>query len=73
MANNDKIELDGVVTDALKGMKFKVKLDDNGMEVLCSVSGKMRMNNIRILEGDKVTVQISPYDLTKGIITWRHK
>ena len=62
MANDDKIELDGVVTDALKGMKFKVKLDDNNMEVLCSVSGKMRMNNIRNLEGDKVTVQISPYD-----------
>ena len=73
MSNLDKIELDGTVTKVLKGTKFAVVLDDNGMEVNCTMSGKLRINKIRILQGDKVTVAISPYDLKNGIITWRYK
>lgn len=73
MSNDDKLELEGTVTAVNKGTKFKVKLNDNGLEIDCGLSGKLRMNSIRVLLGDKVTVALSPYDLTRGIITWRHK
>lgn len=64
--------MDGVITDTLPNAMFKVKLD-NGHEVLAHISGKMRMNYIKILVGDKVTVELSPYDLKKGRITYRYK
>ncbi|MEJ8552949.1 translation initiation factor IF-1 [Tepidibacter sp. Z1-5] len=72
MAKKDVIELEGVVLETLPNAMFKVKLE-NGHEVLCHISGKLRMNFIRILEGDTVTVDMSPYDLTRGRITWRKK
>lgn len=73
MGKEDKIEMSGHVTDVLPGSKFKVTLDDNNMEVVCTLSGKLRMNHIRIIQEDKVDISMSPYDLTKGIITWRYK
>ncbi|TFZ41839.1 translation initiation factor IF-1 [Soehngenia longivitae] len=72
MAKKDVIEVEGTVVDALPNAIFKVRLD-NGHEILAHISGKLRMNYIRILPGDKVTVELSPYDLTKGRITWRNK
>ena len=72
MAKKDVIELEGTVVEALPNAMFKVKLE-NGHEILCHISGKLRMNFIRILPGDKVTVELSPYDLTRGRITWRAK
>lgn len=72
MAKKDVIELEGTVSEALPNAMFKVKLE-NGHEILCRISGKLRMNFIRILEGDKVNVELSPYDLTRGRITWRKK
>ena len=72
MAKKDVIELEGTVSEALPNAMFKVKLE-NGHEILCHISGKLRMNFIRILPGDKVTVELSPYDLTRGRITWRAK
>ena len=72
MAKNDVIEAEGTVVDAQPNAMFVVKLD-NGFEVLAHVSGKIRMNFIRILEGDKVKIELSPYDLTRGRITWRKK
>ena len=72
MAKQDVIEIEGLVVDTLPDAKFKVKLE-NGHEILAHVSGKIRMHYIRILPGDKVTVEISPYDLTRGRITFRHK
>ncbi len=68
----DAIELQGVVTEPLPNAMFRVELE-NGVSVLCSISGKIRMNYIRILPGDKVTVELSPYDLTRGRITYRFK
>ena len=62
----------GTVVDAQPNAMFKVKLE-NGLEVLAHISGKIRMNYIRILPGDKVKVELSPYDLTRGRITWRDK
>ncbi|MGI6212511.1 MAG: translation initiation factor IF-1 [Anaerovoracaceae bacterium] len=70
MAKKDVIEATGTVVDALPNAEFKVKLE-NGFEVLAHISGKIRMNYIRILPGDTVKVELSPYDLTKGRITWR--
>ena len=70
MAKQDVIEIDGLVTDTLPNAQFKVKLE-NGHEILAHVSGKIRMNMIRILPGDKVTIEFSPYDLTRGRITYR--
>ena len=72
MAKSDMIELEGTVVEALPNTTFRV---DNGNDhvILAHISGKLRMNFIRILPGDKVTVQISPYDLTRGRITWRSK
>ena len=72
MAKEDVIELDGTVLEALPNAMFKVELE-NGKVILAHISGKLRMNYIRILPGDKVTVELSPYDLTKGRITWRSK
>ena len=72
MSKADNIEIDGVVTEAFPNAMFEVELS-NGHKILAHVSGKMRMNFIRILPGDKVTVQMSPYDLTRGRITWRSK
>ena len=72
MAKEDVIEVEGVVVDALPNTHFKVELE-NGHIILAHISGKLRMNYIRILSGDKVTVELSPYDLTKGRITWRKK
>ena len=72
MSKEDVIEVEGVVIDALPNAMFKVQLE-NGHEVLAHVSGKLRMNYIRIVPGDKVKVERSPYDLSKGRITWRVK
>ena len=70
MAKEESIEMQGVVLETLPNTTFKVQLD-NGHVVMAHISGKMRKNYIRILTGDKVTVQITPYDLTKGRITFR--
>ena len=72
MAKADAIEVDGVVTDTFPNAMFEVELA-NGHTVLAHISGKMRMHYIRIYPGDKVTVELSPYDLTRGRITWRSK
>ena len=72
MAKEDVIEVEGVVVDALPNTQFKVELE-NGHIILAHISGKLRMNYIRILPVDKVTVELSPYDLTRGRITWRKK
>ena len=72
MYKRQVIEVEGVVVDALPNTHFKVELE-NGHIILAHISGKLRMNYIRILPGDKVTVELSPYDLTRGRITWRKK
>ena len=75
MAKQDKsdvIEVEGIVEETLPSAMFKVKLP-NGHTIMAHVSGKIRMNYIRILPGDRVTLEISPYDLTRGRITFRHK
>ncbi|SJZ98836.1 translation initiation factor IF-1 [Selenihalanaerobacter shriftii] len=72
MAKEEPIEVEGTVVEPLPNAKFRVELD-NDHKVLAHVSGKMRMNYIRILPGDKVTVELSPYDLSRGRITYRHK
>ena len=72
MSKEDVIEVEGVVIDSLPNAMFKVQLE-NGHEVLSHVSGKLRMNYIRIVPGDKVKLEMSPYDLSKGRITWRVK
>ena len=72
MSKQDVFELTGTVIEALPNTPFKVELE-NGKVILAHISGKLRMNFIRILPGDKVTVELSPYDLTKGRITWRGK
>ncbi|MBF8438034.1 MAG: translation initiation factor IF-1 [Halanaerobiaceae bacterium] len=72
MSKEDPIEVEGTVVEPLPNAMFRVELD-NGHKVLAHVSGKMRMNYIRILPGDKVTVELSPYDLSRGRITYRHK
>ncbi len=72
MSKEDVIELEGTVLEALPNANFKVKLE-NGHEILAHISGKLRMNYIRILPGDKVTVEMSTYDLSRGRITWRGK
>ena len=72
MAKDDVIELEGIVTESLPNTMFQVDIG-NGHTILAHISGKLRMNFIRILPGDKVTVQMSPYDLTRGRITWRSK
>ena len=72
MSKEDVIEVSGKRIEALPNATFQVELE-NGHKILAHVSGKLRMNFIRILPGDKVTVEMSPYDLTKGRITWRAK
>ena len=72
MAKEDVIEVEGTVVESLPNTNFKVELE-NGHQILATISGKLRMNFIRILPGDKVTVEMSPYDLTRGRITWRSK
>ena len=72
MSKQDVIELEGTVKEALPNAMFQVELP-NGHMILAHISGKLRMNFIRILPGDKVTVEMSPYDLTRGSITWRSK
>ena len=73
MSKNDVFEMEGTVVEVLHSTVFKVKLTANGQIIVAHVSGKIRMNTIRILPGDRVTVEISPYDLTRGRITYRHK
>lgn len=72
MAKQRSIEQDGTITEALSNAMFRVQLE-NGHEVLAHISGKMRMHYIRILPGDKVRLEMSPYDLTKGRIVFRYK
>lgn len=72
MAKEDVIEVEGTVVEALPNTVFKVELR-NGHQILAHISGKLRMNYIKILPGDKVKVELSPYDLTRGRITWRAK
>ena len=72
MSKEDVIEVEGVVKEALPNAVFQVELQ-NGHVILAHISGKLRMNFTRILPGDKVTVEMSPYDLTRGRITWRSK
>ena len=72
MSKQDVIELEGTVLEALPNAMFKVELE-NGHEILAHISGKMRMHYIKILPGDKVKVEMSPYDLTKGRIVFRYK
>ena len=72
MSKEDVIEVEGTVVEALPNTNFKVELE-NGHQVLAHISGKLRQNFIRILPGDKVTLEMSPYDLSKGRIIWRDK
>ena len=72
MSKSDVIEMEGKVIEALPNAMFHVELQ-NGHQILAHISGKMRMNFIRIYPGDKVTIELSPYDLTRGRITWRSK
>ena len=72
MSKEDVIEVEGTVVEALPNTNFKVELE-NGHQILAHISGKLRMNYIKILPGDKVKLELSPYDLTRGRITWRAK
>ena len=72
MSKSDMIEVEGTVVEVLPNTTFKVALQNDHI-ILVHISGKLRMNNIRILPGDKVTIEMSPYDLTKGRIIWRSK
>ena len=72
MSKQDVIEVEGTVTEAYPNAMFQVELP-NGHQIMAHISGKMRMNFIRIYPGDKVTIELSPYDLTRGRITWRSK
>ncbi len=72
MAKDDVMELEGTVVETLPNAMFKVELE-NGHQILAHISGKLRMNFIKILPGDRVKLEMSPYDLTRGRITWRSK
>lgn len=72
MAKQDLLKLDGTIKEALSNAMFRVQLE-NGHQIVATISGKMRMHYIRILPGDKVAVELSPYDLTRGRITFRYK
>ncbi|MEC8739128.1 MAG: translation initiation factor IF-1 [Bacteroidota bacterium] len=72
MAKQEAIKQDGIITESLSNAMFRVKLD-NGHEILATISGKMRKFYIKIIPGDKVSVEMSPYDLTRGRITYRYK
>jgi translation initiation factor IF-1 len=73
MAKDDVIRVEAIVVECLPNVNFKVKLIDNGLIINAHVSGKIRMHSIRILPGDRVSLEISPYDLTRGRITYRFK
>ncbi len=73
MAKEEPIEVEGKVIETLPNAMFRVELEENKHVVLAHISGKMRMHYIRILPGDKVTLELSPYDLSRGRITYRHK
>jgi translation initiation factor IF-1 len=68
---DDRVEMQGVVEEALPSTFFKVRVDEGGGSVLCTLGGKLRKNRIRVLMGDRVTIEVSPYDPTRGRITWR--
>ena len=72
MSKEETIEVEGIVIDALPNAVFKVRLE-NGHEIIAHISGKLRQNYIKILTGDRVTIELSPYDLSRGRITWRAK
>jgi translation initiation factor IF-1 len=72
LSKSDVIEVEGKVTDSFPNAEFEVELE-NGHKILAHISGKLRMHYIKIIPGDKVTVELSPYDLTRGRITWRGK
>ncbi len=72
MAKEDIIKLDGIIDEAMANAQFRVRLE-SGHQILATISGKMRMHYIRILAGDKVSIEMSPYDLTRGRITYRYK
>ena len=72
MATNDRFEMEGTVIETLRGTKFKVELE-NGHVCTCTLSGKLRTNYIKILKGDSVTVDLTPYDMNNGRIIWRNK
>ncbi|MCF0180749.1 MAG: translation initiation factor IF-1 [Muribaculaceae bacterium] len=72
MAKQNAIELDGTIVESLSNAMFRVELE-NGVQIIAHISGKMRMHYIKILPGDKVRVEMSPYDLTKGRISFRYK
>jgi len=73
MAKEETLELSGVVTELLPNATFRVRLEENSHELIAHTAGKMRKNRIRVLAGDRVQVQMTPYDLTKGRITFRFK
>lgn len=73
MAKGEKIEVEGVVTEALPNTMFRVKLDKEDREILCHLSGKMRIHYIKVMPGDKVRLELTPYDETKGRIVYRYK
>jgi translation initiation factor IF-1 len=73
MSKNDYVEATGTITKLIPGGKFLVKLDQHNMEIIGHLSGKMRLNKINVLLNDKVTVELTPYDLTQARITFRHK
>ena len=73
MAKEELLEFPGVVSELLPNATFRVQLEDNGHEIIAHTAGKMRKNRIRVLAGDKVLVEMTPYDLTKGRITYRFK
>ena len=72
MSKAGVLKQDGIITESLSNAVFRVQLE-NGHEIVCHISGKMRMHYIKILPGDKVSIEMSPYDLTKGRITYRYK
>ena len=73
MSNADKIEIEGTVVDAIRGGKFLVKIDNVDQTIECTTSGRLKKNFIKIIIGDRVTINMSTYDLSKGIIVWRDK
>lgn len=73
MSKEDKFEMDGIVTKVLPGTKFEVTLEGKDHVITCTPSGKIRKNNVKIILGDKVAVSITPYDLNRGIVTWRYR
>ncbi len=72
MAKEDMVEMEGVISDVLPSATFRVQLD-NGHQIIATIGGKMRSHRIRVLSGDRVRVEVSPYDLSRGRITFRHK